>query len=314
MGGIIICVAFMSAVLLWIPLEVITTRRFELVAIALIFFAGIRDDIEPLRPIHKLLVQIIAAAMVVIAEDIRVPSLYGLFGIYEIPIWLSYVGTILFIIFITNAFNLIDGIDGLAGSIAVIALGFLCFWFYNVGTNTGHMEIIWLACIVGAIAGFLYYNWQPASIFMGDTGSLVIGFILSISTIVFISTNGALPADNCYKFPAVLSAGVAIVILPAFDTIRVFLLRIRQGKSPFLPDKQHLHHIIWRVRQTHAKATRLIVACYILFTGLILLGGRYLPDWLLLAIILIVCIGVDLLLGYTIKHALRKERKHAPGH
>jgi UDP-N-acetylmuramyl pentapeptide phosphotransferase/UDP-N-acetylglucosamine-1-phosphate transferase len=307
MGGIIICVAFLLAILLWVPINDIIYLRFEFAAIALVFFTGIRDDIEPLRPMHKLLVQIIAAGMVVIAGDIRVVSFYGLLGIEELPIWLSYCGSMLFIIFITNAFNLIDGVDGLAGSIAVAALSFLCFWFYGACYQSDALQ---LACIVGAVIGFLYYNWQPASIFMGDTGSLVIGFILSVSTLTFISVNGKLPYDHAYKLPAVLGAGVAVVLLPAFDTIRVFILRLRQGKSPFLPDKQHIHHVVLRIVHTHARTAHLMLLGYILVAGQVLLASRFLPDWLLLLLIIVVCVLIDIFLFRFVSRVLRKERKN----
>jgi UDP-N-acetylmuramyl pentapeptide phosphotransferase/UDP-N-acetylglucosamine-1-phosphate transferase len=303
MGGVIICLAFLFAMILWIPLEDIAVRRFEWAAIALIFFTGIRDDIDPLRPLYKFVVQVIAAIMVVIAGDVHVTSFYGLFGIHEISITVSYGLSILFIIFVTNAFNLIDGIDGLAATIATVAFAFLGCWFYATGNQT---EALRMACIIGALVGFLYYNWEPASIFMGDTGSLVIGFILSTSTLTFISANGSLPDDSLYKFPAVLSVGMAVVLLPIFDTVRIFLLRIRQGKSPFLPDKQHLHHVVLHIANTHAKTVRLILAGYVLTAGIIITAGKFFPDWVVLAGGILLCIFIDILLAQNIGRLIRK--------
>jgi UDP-N-acetylmuramyl pentapeptide phosphotransferase/UDP-N-acetylglucosamine-1-phosphate transferase len=303
MGGIIICVAFLLTMFLWIPIGDIAHRRFEVAAIVLIFFAGIRDDLEPLRPLHKLMVQIIAAGMVVIVGDIRLFSLYGLFGVYELPLWLSYFGSLLIIVFITNAFNLIDGIDGLAGTIAVLSFSFLCCWFFAVGQYT---EAVRMACIIGALVGFLYYNWQPASIFMGDTGSLVVGFFLAVSTLTFITTNGALPADNGFKFSAVLSAGIIIVLLPVFDTTRVFLLRLSHGKSPFLPDKQHLHHLVLHIVKTHAKSVCVIVGSYIIIAGVLLVASKYIADWILLPVIMAICVAVDILFGRNVIKLVRK--------
>ncbi|MDR2358202.1 MAG: undecaprenyl/decaprenyl-phosphate alpha-N-acetylglucosaminyl 1-phosphate transferase [Prevotellaceae bacterium] len=303
MGGIIICVAFLFAMLLWIPIESVADRRFELAAIALIFFTGIRDDMDPLRPLYKLFVQIIAAAIVVIAGDIYINSFYGLFGIYEIPALLGHALSILFIIFITNAFNLIDGIDGLAAGIAILAFSFLAFWFYFAGYKT---ETLRMACIIGALIGFLYYNWQPASIFMGDTGSLMVGFILSTSALFFISENGKLPEDVPYKFPAVFSAGMAVVLLPLFDTTRIFILRIKQGKSPFLPDKQHLHHVLLHVMRTHARTVRIMLAGYVLIAGSVLIAGKFCKDWIILTGGILVCIIIDLLLARNVGRLVRK--------
>ena len=308
MGGVIIFLAFLLATLLWVPIEVVLHRRFELAALLLVFFAGVRDDIEPLRPMHKLIVQVIAAGMVVIAGDIRVSSLYGLWGVEELPLWLSYAGSIILVIFITNAFNLIDGLDGLAGALAVFSFSFLCCWFYGVGNNSEAMRI---ACMIGAVLGFLYYNWQPASLFMGDTGSLVIGFMLSVSTMSFIQLNGALPDASWYKFPAVLSAGLAVVLLPVFDTVRVFILRLYQRRSPFLPDKQHIHHVVLHLLHTHARTVQAIIGCYLLTAALILLAAKRIPADLLLIIILAFCIGIELLVRRIVNRSYKKERKKA---
>jgi len=305
MGGIVITVSFMLAMLLWIPINDILARRFEWAAIALVFFAGIRDDIDPLRPMYKLFVQVVAAGMVVMAGGLHIPSFYGFWGIHELPVWISYSGSIILIVFLTNAFNLIDGIDGLATTIAIAAFTFFGFWFYGIGEQT---ETIHLICIIGALVGFLYYNWQPASIFMGDTGSLVVGFLLSVATLTFISTNGSLPAHHCYKFPAVLSAGIAVVLLPFFDTLRVFVLRLMQGKSPFLPDKQHLHHMVLHVMQTHAGTVRTIVLGYILVAAAILTACKFLPDWIVFTLVFILCIVVSLALVSIISRSMRRAR------
>jgi UDP-N-acetylmuramyl pentapeptide phosphotransferase/UDP-N-acetylglucosamine-1-phosphate transferase len=130
---------------------------------------------------------------------------------------------------------------------------------------------------------------------MGDTGSLVLGFVISVFTLKFIFLNGALPADSSYKFHAVLSAGLAVVLLPVFDTTRVFLLRIIKGHSPFLPDKQHLHHAVVRKLGMHARACRLIAGIYFLTAGAILVASwkAWLSDWVLLSSILLFLILVN---------------------
>ena len=293
MGGLIIFVGFLFSVLLWQPSMLFDDNRFLLAAIILMAVTGIRDDIAPLPPFLKLLVQVVTASIaVVVLANVRLVSLYGLFGVQELATWLSYLLSIAFILFMTNAFNLIDGIDGLAGTVAFVCLLFLSLWFYC----TGEIEsAIFLICFAGAILGFLYYNWQPASLFMGDTGSLVLGFIIAVFTLKFVSINGALPVESSYKFHAVLGAGAAVVLLPVFDTTRVFLLRIIKGQSPFLPDRQHLHHAIIRKVNTHAKTCRWISGIYILTAGIILLVSwkNWLPDWALLSAILVFLILVN---------------------
>ncbi|MDR2449525.1 MAG: undecaprenyl/decaprenyl-phosphate alpha-N-acetylglucosaminyl 1-phosphate transferase [Prevotellaceae bacterium] len=302
MGGLIIFVSFLFSILLWQPNMLFDDNRFLLAAIILMAVTGIRDDIVPLPPFFKLLVQVVTASIaVVVLTNVRLASFYGLFGIHELPTWLSYMLSLLFILFVTNAFNLIDGIDGLAGTISFACLLFLSLWFYC----TGDIEsAIFLICFVGAILGFLYYNWQPASLFMGDTGSLVLGFIIAVFTLKFISFNGTLPMDSSYKFHAVLSAGTAIILLPVFDTTRVFLLRLFKKQSPFLPDKQHLHHAVIRKVNTHARACRLIAGAYILTAGVILLVSwqNWLPDWALLSSIVVFLIIINQYVHRMLSH------------
>jgi UDP-N-acetylmuramyl pentapeptide phosphotransferase/UDP-N-acetylglucosamine-1-phosphate transferase len=300
MGGLIIFGSFLFSILLWQPATLINDNRFLLAAIVLMMATGIRDDIAPLRPFLKLLVQVVAASMaVVVLADVRLVSFYGLFGVNELAIWLSYALSIVFILFVINAFNLIDGIDGLAGTIAFTCLLFLSVWFYYAGDVE---SAIFLICFAGAILGFLYYNWQPASLFMGDTGSLILGFIIAVFTLKFVSLNGALIAGSQYKFHAVLSAGAAVVLLPVFDTTRVFLLRIIRRQSPFLPDKRHLHHAVIRKVGSHAKACRLIACIYIAIAGAILFVSwkNWLPDWALLLSILIFLVLINQYVHYML--------------
>ncbi|MDR0691510.1 MAG: undecaprenyl/decaprenyl-phosphate alpha-N-acetylglucosaminyl 1-phosphate transferase [Prevotellaceae bacterium] len=302
MGGLIIFMSFLFSILLWKPDMLFDDNRFLLAAIILMAVTGIRDDIAPLPPSLKLLVQVVTASMaVVVLTNVRLVSFYGLFGVHELTTWLSYTLSILFILFVTNAFNLIDGIDGLAGTIALACLVFLSVWFYCIGDIE---SAIFLICFAGAILGFLYYNWQPASLFMGDTGSLVLGFIIAVFTLKFVSFNGTLPMDSSYKFHAVLSAGLAIVLLPVFDTTRVFLLRILKKQSPFLPDRQHLHHAVVRKVGTHARACRLIVGLYILTAGSILFASwkNWMPDWALLLATFGFLVLVNQYVRYMLSH------------
>ncbi len=306
MGGAVVFVAFLCALLLWVPRGVgVAPWRYLTSALALMALVGARDDITPMSAVVKLIAQILAASLVVIFGKVYLSSFYGLFGIYELPEWFGMAFSIVFIVFITNAFNLIDGIDGLAGSIAFVVFAFLALWNLWIGH---HDEAIYLSCFVGAILGFLYYNWQPASIFLGDTGSLVMGMLLAIFTLKFIEHNGALPDFSPYKFHAVLSAGVALVLLPMFDTIRVFIQRILRGQSPFSPDKRHVHHAVLRKAQTHAKTTRVIVMYYILTAAAVLFISwkNWLPDWSILLILLVVLLGFDRYINYLLLHLHRE--------
>src|SRR5688500_2895837 len=158
MGGIAIFCAFFISSLIWIELTQWTEIKWVLVALFVIFFIGVRDDLIPLWAYLKLIGQIFASSLLVFFFDLRIDSLYGVLGIEDLPDWLSYVLTIFTIIIITNSFNLIDGLDGLAGTIAVIAC--FCFgtWFYLVDDIT---FAILAYIMLGAILAFLIFNWEP---------------------------------------------------------------------------------------------------------------------------------------------------------
>ncbi len=300
MGGIVIFAGFIFACLVWIPFSQLSVYRYFFAAVGILFITGVRDDMIPLRSRDKFIIQIISAVIVAWGGGlygIRITSFYGLFGIEEIPIWLSYVLTVLTIVTITNAFNLIDGIDGLAGSIGLTAIIGVILWSFLIeNQNTLDMSTfrLVLLAVLGGVLAFLCYNWHPASIFMGDTGSLFLGFLLAISTIKFMENNYALPMDNPYKLTATITSGIMLVFLPIFDTVRISLLRIRQGKSPFHPDKLHIHHVVFRMGFNHAKVTIILSTFNLLMMATFVYLGRYFSDEYLLLLGILLCIIIDI--------------------
>src|SRR5690606_7156776 len=208
--------------------------------------------------------------------DLRIDSLYGIFGVTDLPDTVSYIVTIFTIIIITNSFNLIDGLDGLAGTIAIIAL--FCFgtWFYFID------EITFATLsytMLGAFLAFLIFNGEPSEVFMGDTGALVIGMLLAILAIHFINVNYQLPLDSPYKFLSSIGTAACVIIIPLVDTARIIILRLIKGKSPFKPDKSHVHHAIMRLGATHSQATLILAATHCFYIGMALvfrdLSERY---------------------------------------
>lgn len=199
----------------------------------MLFFIGLKDDLINISALKKFAVQILATGIVIFMADVRVTSFQGIFGIGELEIGTSYAFTFIVVIGITNALNLIDGLDGLAGTLVVIAAStFGVYFFLYGGSAYGNYAAV-AFCLVGGILGFLRYNFRRATIFMGDTGSLLCGFILSVLAIQFIEMR---------MVPAAPSVALGILFIPLFDTIRVFLIRILKGTSPFVPDKNHIHH------------------------------------------------------------------------
>ncbi|MFN3403843.1 MAG: glycosyltransferase family 4 protein [Cytophagaceae bacterium] len=231
LGGLAIFAGFMSALTIFGSLD--NAVQQILAGAIIIFFIGLKDDIVSVSAFKKFFVQVLATGIVMFIGDVRISDFHGIFGIGPIEEGVSYAFTFFVIIGITNAVNLIDGMDGLAGSIACLVAGvFGVFFFLH---SYGHYQSYAFVAfsLVGAVFGFLRYNFYKAIIFMGDTGSLVIGFIIAVLAVNFVQMS---PTENSP------SLAIAILIIPILDTLRVFILRILNGVSPFAPDKNHIHH------------------------------------------------------------------------
>ena len=227
LGGLAIFAGFMSAVTIFGKFG--DGVQQLLAGCIVMFFIGVKDDIISVSAFKKFFVQIIATFIVMFMGGVRITSLQGFMGVFELELGISYLFTFLVIVGITNAINLIDGLDGLAGTIIlVISLCFGAFFYFH------SIEYAFVAfCLAGGILGFLRYNMYKAKIFMGDTGSLVSGFVIAVLSVKFMELQAV---------PAAPATAVAILFIPIFDTLRVFSMRISNGRSPFSPDKNHLHH------------------------------------------------------------------------
>jgi UDP-GlcNAc:undecaprenyl-phosphate/decaprenyl-phosphate GlcNAc-1-phosphate transferase len=284
MGGIAIFVGFFISSLIWNEIQALANIKFILVALFVIFFIGVRDDLVPLRATVKLMGQIMAASLVIFLFDLRIKTFYGLFGIFELPDIISYLVTYFTIIVITNSFNLIDGLDGLAGTIAIVALLSFGIWFFLIGDR---LFSILAFSMLGAIFAFLIFNWEPSEVFMGDTGALVIGMMLAILSIHFINTNYDLPAMTRYKFNASVGTAACIIIIPLVDTLRIVILRISKRQSPFHPDKSHVHHAIMRLGMRHSQTTLILAAVHVFYIALALIFSQFDDAYVLSGVILL---------------------------
>jgi UDP-GlcNAc:undecaprenyl-phosphate/decaprenyl-phosphate GlcNAc-1-phosphate transferase len=308
MGGISFVIATFIAVLSWLDAQYIMEIRFLLAAFGLMFFVGLRDDMVNMSAIQKLAGQFISTYLVVVMADIRFTSLYGFMGIYDLPLWISYGLSFFTVLVLTNSFNLIDGLDGLAGSISLVTFLFLGWWFFEADL----MSYAFFALIlVGAVLSFLVYNWHPAKIFMGDTGSLSLGFALSVLTVLFIDKNGTMASFEGWKFNAPIASGVALLIIPIYDTSRIFIKRAMNGKSPMAPDKSHVHHFLLRMGMRHDQVTLSLVFIKCLFIGLIFLGSG-LSDYALLPIVVLGAISLGFRLDSLTLKRVKKINKNAP--
>ncbi|MEZ4938360.1 MAG: MraY family glycosyltransferase [Crocinitomicaceae bacterium] len=275
-AGVMIFSAFLFSICIWFPskaisnIQAINDFKYLIAILVLLFFVGVKDDIIGTAPIYKLISHIVVGFIIVMMGDIRIESMHGLFGVTDsFPEEASVFISLFVYIVIVNAVNLIDGVDGLAGGIGFIATLTFGIWFQLVGVS--YLAIISFS-LCGALAGFLIFNFSPARIFMGDSGSLTVGAIITFLSIRLIETpSGAIPN----VFPNVNTAVLAMAILayPLIDTLRVFTIRAKKGISPFAADKNHLHHRILSFGWNHRQTT---ITLYI-YTLLIILFALFAP-------------------------------------
>jgi UDP-N-acetylmuramyl pentapeptide phosphotransferase/UDP-N-acetylglucosamine-1-phosphate transferase len=293
-GGVAIFFGFFTASILWV--NFVNWHEFKILH-GILFMScllGLCDDLVHIKPSVKILGQVIAGSLAFFLLDIRLSSLYGLFSDAPFTLWISYPLTVFTIIIISNSFNLIDGIDGLAGAFATLALVSFSVWFYLTGDVN---YSILCCCLLGSILAFLIFNWEPSKIFMGDTGALLIGMMLSILTIRFINSNYQLPITSPFKFSSSVLTAMCVIIIPLIDTVRIILIRVSKGISPLTPDKRHIHHTLVRVGMSHARAVLVISFVHVFF----LVGALLMMDFsdgILAGFVITAAVGFNLILNY----------------
>jgi len=279
LGGLGIYAGFVMASLTIISFTQAAEFQYFFAAFFVIFFLGLKDDILDITPIKKFIGQVGAAFLVIYKGNIQIQSMHGFLGIEQLPPMFSIFLTYLTIIVIVNSFNLIDGVDGLAASLALMAVILFGSYFYLV--NMQAYAILSFAT-AGSLVAFLIFNFQPAKIFMGDTGSLLLGLINAILVIKFINVanmpNVKIPVASA---PAV---GFAILMVPLLDTLRVFGIRIGHRRSPFSPDRNHIHHILLDRGLSHSTITITLVAVNLIFIIGIYMLRSFDCTWLILGI------------------------------
>lgn len=301
LGGVAIFLAYIIITSLLIKTQDFQQWNYVVSASFILFILGVKDDIVSLAPAQKLLAQLGASIITVILADIRLKSLHGLIGIYELPYWISVAFTIVGCVFVTNAFNLIDGIDGLAGTITVLCTGIIGISLAVLGNDAAALMAFTL---LGAVIGFLRHNISPASIFMGDSGSLFIGYTISVLAILLI--NNYQPTSILGLFvhteKSALLVTLSILVIPVFDSFRVFIARIAKGHHPFKADRTHLHHFLLDSGFSHSRTVMILATANLLVVSVALLVQDLNPN-LGLGILIAVSIGL-----FTILYFLRKKR------
>jgi len=297
LGGVGIFAGSICAVVLWTPINTFGVLQYILASFVLIFLVGVLDDLLPMSATKKFLGQVLVAIILAYKSDVRLTSLYGIFGVGDLPEITSFLVSVVIIVGIINAFNLVDGINGLAGSIGLVACTTWGIWFAATGSSALAVVAFSLA---GAIVAFLKYNLTPAEIFMGDTGSLLIGTVCAILAIKFVEMNRQDVVEARFMFGAAPAISIAILIIPLYDTLRVFLMRAVRGKSPFSPDKNHIHHLLLKAGLNHMQATFSLTLVNIFFI-LIAFSLHRLGSVFLLIIELMLALLLTALLQYMVR-------------
>ncbi len=272
LGGLPIFIGLITVILFCIGMQDCGSIAILILSLFVLVSTGILDDILSLKASLRLLIQFLLG-FAIASQGIRITSMHGLLGIHELSIILQYVVTIFFIVAITNAFNLIDGIDGLAGGLGFINMLVMGFFFISQNQRIDYVICFGMA---GSLLAFLLFNFKKASIFMGDTGSLVLGFLtayLCLKIFACADTENLMLTGS-----SKITMIFGLVIVPTYDMLRVSIQRLLKCKSPFSADKTHIHHLLTRTGMNHTKAalSLCLVNTLVLISSF---GIAYKYDW-----------------------------------
>ncbi|MBL0272420.1 MAG: undecaprenyl/decaprenyl-phosphate alpha-N-acetylglucosaminyl 1-phosphate transferase [Chitinophagaceae bacterium] len=290
LGGIGIFGGFLLASLLSIQGYLNPEFQYFFAAAIVIFFLGLKDDIMILSATKKFIGQLIAASILIHLGGIRLDSMHGFLGFEQVPEGFGLALSYLTIIVVINSFNLIDGVDGLASSLGILTMLVFGSYFFVIDYQAYALLAFSLA---GSLVAFIIFNHHPAKIFMGDSGSLMIGLVNAILVIKFINVANApfvvVPVSSA------VAIGFAVLIVPLLDTLRVFGIRIINGRSPFTPDRNHVHHLLLDRGLGHAAVTFTCVGINIAFILLAWFGRSLGPNYLILIMLILAFSGLGFL-------------------
>ncbi len=303
LGGVAIFSGFIIAVLLFVNIKETAYIGGLLVGTIILFFIGLKDDILLIAPFKKLMGQLVAALVLVFFGHTYITDLHGFFGIHQIHWTISIVLTLFVILVTINAFNFIDGIDGLSSSVGVVTTLAFCIWF--VLSKEYNMSIIGFSLIAALIA-FIRFNLFSTRlrIFMGDTGSMILGFVISFLAINFNEMNIDF-RDNQYFILPAPAVAFGVLIIPYFDMLRVMYIRVLKGQKLFNADKNHLHHLFLKLGLSHKQVVLMVVVFNILFISLV----YYLSSFVTIRRLLLLELLLVLLISFIPETIVRRKEK-----
>ncbi len=298
LGGIAIFIGVFFALFLSFSFVELSTHKYFLGATALIFLLGVKDDLSSLMAKHKLVVQIFSAILIVYLGSLKIGGLHGIFGIQNFSWGLNEIFTIFVIVVMTNSFNLIDGIDGLAGCISLVISIFFVWYFLQIGD---HLTAGIASAISGGVLAFLRYNWFPSKVFMGDTGSMMLGFMISALAVKFLQI--PTEVNLALGFESVVAIVIALLILPIYDTLRVFIIRFYKGNHPLSPDRNHIHHVMLKLGLNHSQATVVLVSYNLIMIAAVLIFQNF-GDVILISCMAVLTVSAGAVLDAWVQREL----------
>ena len=254
--GLSFYIAFLLVAFVFVTYVDVQRVSLFLAGGALISYDGIRDDIFELNPFVKLALQLLAVGLFVVVDDLVVRSLYGFLGVYELPFGFDYAFTFFIGVFMINSFNLCDGIDGLAAMMGIVMLVGYGIIFYVIGDT---MFLSFSVILIGGLFAFLRYNLAHKNkVFMGDTGSLFLGYVFYLFTMYIVTSDSAILSVMLPEKYLIILAPLVLYTIPILDSGSVFFSRVWRRKSPFSPDNSHIHHLVLAFAKSHALSSIII--------------------------------------------------------
>lgn len=288
LGGLAIFAGFMAGVLLFIALKAEINAASVLASFVLLFVLGLNDDVCGTGPLVKILVQLVSAMILVSA------------GWQQEPGWSDLLKICLFVL-LSNAFNLIDGLDGLAGTLGFfVNLFFGILLFLGEDRSYGGIAVM----LSGSLAGFLLFNYAPAKIFMGDAMAMLIGLISGVMALRFIEMADGGGIVFLYSDSA-MALALAVLIVPVFDCLRVFLIRFLQDRSPFSGDRNHIHHRLRQLGYTDGGVVFRLLIFNVGMVGMAILF-QHLGNFTLISLLFFICMLSNGLLTFRIRKKVDK--------
>ncbi|MBO2542858.1 undecaprenyl/decaprenyl-phosphate alpha-N-acetylglucosaminyl 1-phosphate transferase [Salegentibacter sp. BDJ18] len=311
-GGVAFFLVLVLIISLLQALRTSPTGNHLIIGLTFLFMAGLKDDLVISSARLKFISQLFAAGFIIFSPELQLTSLHGFLGVFEIPILLGYAFKVLIVVALINAYNLIDGIDGLAGIVGIV----ISFTYALVFYSTGHPYFVLLSlCTAGILSAFLRFNFSRGrkKIFMGDGGSLVMGFMIAFLSLKLLVMKPYQPlVREGYTPENTLLFALAVLFLPIFDTLRVILIRLKNGKTPFEADRNHMHHVLLDHGLSHKKASFVlgglnlaVIVLFIMLSRDLKSGGMSL---VMLGVFVIVAIAFEALR----KKALKRSRRENP--